>query len=65
MKSNEENQGGLVKMIIKIELDKDLKTNEVISINVVKSKNKVMKSKLVEVEKIRKGGINKKAPISK
>ena len=52
-------------MIIKIELDKDLKTNEVISINVVKSKNKVMKSKLFEVEKIRKGGINKKAPISK
>lgn len=52
-------------MIIKIELDKDLKTNEVISINVVKSKNKVMKGKLFEVEKIRKGGINKKSPISK
>lgn len=52
-------------MIIKIELGKDLKTNEVISINVVKSKNKVMKGKLFEVDKIRKGGINKKASILK
>lgn len=52
-------------MIFKIELDKDLKTNEVISINVVKSKNKVIKGKLFEVDKIRKGEINKKAPILK
>lgn len=52
-------------MIIKIKLDKDLETNEVISINVVKSKNKVIKGKLFEADKISKGGINKKAPISK
>lgn len=62
VKSNEENQGGLVKMIIKIELDKDLKTNEVISINVVKSENEIIEGKLFEVDEISKAEINEKAP---
>ena len=62
VKSNEENQGGLVKMIIKIELDKDLKTNEVISINVVKSENEIIEGELFEVDEISKAEINEKAP---
>lgn len=62
VKSNEENQGGLVKMIIKIELDKDLKTNEVISINVVKTENEIIEGKLFEVNEISKAEINEKAP---
>lgn len=61
MKSNEENKGGLVKMIIQIELDKDLKTNEVISINVVKTENEIIEGKLFEVDEISKAEINEKA----
>lgn len=49
-------------MIIKIELDKDLKSNEVISINVVKSENEIIEGKLFEVDEISKAEINEKAP---
>lgn len=62
VKLNGENQGGLVKMIIKIELDKDLKTNEVISINVAKTENEIIEGKLFEVDEISKAEINEKAP---